>query len=153
MPNEQITNYINQSRQSGKSDEQIRQELLKTGWTNEQVSGALGTNLLNQPTVWVGKKVALITLIILGCLMGVASIMFCLSMVFWMFIGGTWGVAGPAESISPIFLILCFVILAILCLILSIWLSKISWRRKSIWPILILDVVYFIFVYFASAGF
>jgi hypothetical protein len=54
----EINNYINQSRGQGLTDEQIRQELLKTGWTNEQAGTALGANsmLNNQIDINLIKK-------------------------------------------------------------------------------------------------
>ena len=38
-----INTYIQQSRQQGISDEQIRQNLLGTGWQTDAVNQALGT--------------------------------------------------------------------------------------------------------------
>ena len=46
-----INTYINQSRQQGLADAQIRQNLLSAGWTEEQVNSALGVNLSNQQTI------------------------------------------------------------------------------------------------------
>ena len=38
----QIQNYINQSRASGQTDEQIKTALLKSGWSQAQVNDAFG---------------------------------------------------------------------------------------------------------------
>lgn len=58
MPNEQINNYIQQSRQQGMPDEQIRQNLLKAGWKEEQIRNTFGQGsrnaqtTLKKPLVW-----------------------------------------------------------------------------------------------------
>ena len=46
-----INTYIQQSRQRGMSEEQIRQNLLSAGWKEEQVNGVLGASLSNQQTI------------------------------------------------------------------------------------------------------
>ncbi len=40
MPTQEITNYINEARKSGLSDQEIRENLLRTGWPENEVSGA-----------------------------------------------------------------------------------------------------------------
>ena len=48
MPNQQLIDYINQSRQKGMTDVQIRQELSAIGWSQSEIDehllGALQTN-------------------------------------------------------------------------------------------------------------
>jgi len=44
MANEQLLNYIKQARQSGKNNEQIRQELINTGWRGNDIDEALKVN-------------------------------------------------------------------------------------------------------------
>ncbi len=42
MPNQQLIDYINQSRQKGITDDQIRQELSNIGWSQSEIDEHLG---------------------------------------------------------------------------------------------------------------
>ncbi|MDP3792659.1 MAG: hypothetical protein Q8Q89_02915 [bacterium] len=52
MPNQDLQNYISQSRQAGKTDDQIRQELLGAGWPVQDIEEAFGGKITSdsQPT-------------------------------------------------------------------------------------------------------
>jgi hypothetical protein len=72
MPNEELKQYIEKSRQAGKTDDQIRQELLSAGWQINLIDEALA--LFNIPAVVNGsvvksimdrrEKISLIVLVI-----------------------------------------------------------------------------------------
>lgn len=42
MPAQEITNYINEARKSGLSDQEIRSNLLRTGWPEKEVDDSFG---------------------------------------------------------------------------------------------------------------
>lgn len=42
MPTQEITNYINEARKSGLSDQEIRSNLLRTGWPEKEVDDSFG---------------------------------------------------------------------------------------------------------------
>ncbi len=42
MPTQEITNYINEARKSGLGDQEIRSNLLRTGWPEKEVDDAFG---------------------------------------------------------------------------------------------------------------
>ncbi len=52
MPSQDLQNYIQQSRQAGKTDDIIRQELLNVGWQARDVEEAMGDGVFpnNQPS-------------------------------------------------------------------------------------------------------
>ena len=62
MANEQLLNYIKQARQSGKNNEQIRQELINTGWKGNDVDEALKVN----PPISKSFKFPVLALAIVG---------------------------------------------------------------------------------------
>jgi uncharacterized membrane protein len=55
MPAQEITNYINEARKSGLSDQEIRSNLLRTGWPEKEVDDAFGIPVT--PTVPGGGSV------------------------------------------------------------------------------------------------
>lgn len=69
MPNKQLQDYVNQALQAGKAYEQIRQELLNSGWSSDDISIALKS--LKFPLGSMGIleiKIAKIITIVLTCL-------------------------------------------------------------------------------------
>lgn len=47
MSNQELEKYIKQARQTGKTDDQIRQELLGAGWKEEQIDSYITTHGIN----------------------------------------------------------------------------------------------------------
>jgi hypothetical protein len=120
-----INTYIQQSRQKGLNDAQIKQELIKAGWNEEQVNQALSANQVRISTT---KKATITVLIVLAFLIGgISAILFLFMAAFND--TGVW-VGYIPLALIPIYLFLW------------IWLSLRSWKRKSIWPILILIFVF-----------
>ena len=64
-----INTYINQSRQQGLTDAQIKHNLLSAGWKEEQINDVLGISLSSKPVVSTAKKNTIIALIMLGYLL------------------------------------------------------------------------------------
>ena len=62
MANEQLLNYIKQARQSGKNNEQIRQELMNTGWQGNDIDEALKVN----PPIGKSFKFLVLVLVVVG---------------------------------------------------------------------------------------
>ncbi len=48
MPNDQLLSYINQARKLGKTDDQVRQELLDAGWQSNDIEEVLKVNIPTQ---------------------------------------------------------------------------------------------------------
>jgi len=74
MPNEQITSYINQSRQAGLSDEQIQQNLLKAGWSSEIVQIELSSSVGGEPGPKSKNHGTVIVLLLCALLVGAFGI-------------------------------------------------------------------------------
>ena len=54
MPAQEITNYINEARKSGLGDQEIRSNLLRTGWPEKDVDDAFG--IPTTPAAPIGKE-------------------------------------------------------------------------------------------------
>lgn len=69
MPNPQLQSYVSQSRATGMSDDQIRQSLQAQGWTEADISEALGMTSVAEPisagSSGLSKKILIIILAIL----------------------------------------------------------------------------------------
>lgn len=77
MPNQQIMEYIEKSRQSGVSDEQIRQSLLGAGWSRVLIDEAINFGKFSASSISVGAKVSLggaSLFLIIGILVGAAGV-------------------------------------------------------------------------------
>ncbi len=83
MPTQEITNYINEARKSGLSDQEIRNNLLRTGWPEKEVDDSLGITgmiyfilVLNNLIVFVGRGADAIPLFIPLAIYIIASFRF-----------------------------------------------------------------------------
>ncbi|MGD0976762.1 MAG: hypothetical protein ABR875_00485 [Minisyncoccia bacterium] len=64
MANQQILDYVAQSRRSGINDGQIRQALLNSGWPESEISEALSSNVSTVNTPKKSKKGLVISIIV-----------------------------------------------------------------------------------------
>jgi hypothetical protein len=69
MPNQQILDYVAQSRRSGINDEQIKQSLLNSGWPENEISEALlgnfpSSSILNKPKTGLIVFITVIVLVL-----------------------------------------------------------------------------------------
>lgn len=77
MPNQQIMEYVEKSRQSGVSDEQIRQALLGVGWSRVLIDEAINFGKFHSGNIPIGKKVSLTDaglFLVIGILIGAAGV-------------------------------------------------------------------------------
>lgn len=119
----ELQQYITQSRQQGMTDDQIRQNLVGQGWKESDIQdGFVQKSSRKTPTV---------ILIVLGCLM--------LPLVFIVFIlGGAFMGDTSAGATQSLLSMGAGILYPILLIILSI----VSWRRRAIWPLLLLLLLY-----------
>lgn len=54
--NQQLEDYIKQARQSGKTDDQIRQELLNSGWSSDDIKQHMALNEINNQAITFGTR-------------------------------------------------------------------------------------------------
>ncbi|OGN08856.1 MAG: hypothetical protein A3J46_03110 [Candidatus Yanofskybacteria bacterium RIFCSPHIGHO2_02_FULL_41_11] len=78
MINQDLLNYIQQTRKQGQTDAQIQQTLLQQGWNISDISQALTSTVLPPPAVYNGQPlvrkssaltVAVVTLVIIVILL------------------------------------------------------------------------------------
>lgn len=81
MPNPQLTEYITQARKSGISDDQIRQALIQSGWSDRDINEGLLNSPLISPSLF--KKV--IKFVILFAILAVGYFAVAYYMTLWPF--------------------------------------------------------------------
>ena len=127
MPTPELQNYINQSRAAGLTDDQIRQSLVAKGWKE----GDIKKSFVSKSSRSTLDKIGLISFILFGILF--------LPVVFMIYIFGGAFLAGTPEGAKYTFISWG---IGASYPILLIWLSIVSWRRNSIWPIFILILLF-----------
>lgn len=148
--NQELQNYIQQSRQSGKIDEQIQQELLDAGWGEKDVS-----TQLSKPS----QQTRLNKFLNITRIIEILNFFFLIGMPIWsLFFPNTSGLDGFAAIILFSWIILLEIpIILLICI--SVVLSLIKWRFLKhidkiflIINILFIILITLIFVYLLLAN-